>query len=90
MKTIEPFVQPLIVKGKLFYDESLRAYTKIRLKRRVLDEFAQLREERGWNYQIEFHGSCVATMKRIQDAQHKEEGIPLLLFIYPTKDGQTN
>ena len=45
---------------------------------------------RNYDYQIEFHGSCVATMKRIQDAQHKEEGIPLLLFIYPTKDGQTN
>jgi len=82
MKPIMPLTRPIIVNGRLIYNESVRAYNTLRLKKRLLDEFSQLRSEAGWCWQIEYLRSYDATIERIKEAQQNKEGIPLLLFIY--------
>ncbi len=88
MKPIMPLTRPIIVNGRLIYHESVRAYNTIRLKKRLLDEFSQLRSEDNWCWQIEHWRSYDATLERIKEAQQKEEGIPLLLFIYREKHSE--
>ena len=85
MKTIKPLLRPIITTGKLFYEEAARAFVLIRLKRRIIHEFPQLQKNVGWSYQLEYHRTISPTIARIQEAEQKE-GVPLLVFIYPTKN----
>ncbi|MDO8655952.1 MAG: hypothetical protein Q7K45_01825 [Nanoarchaeota archaeon] len=87
MKTIKPLVKPIVTSGRISYEESSRAYTLIRFKRRIIDEFPQLQTSKKWQYQLEYCRTYPATLKRIEQAQTLDQGIPLLLFIYlPQED----
>ena len=87
IKTIEPIIKPVAVVGRLMYDERARAYALIRFKRRIIDLFPQLRQDKSWCYSLEYWQDKNKTIERIKQAK---EGIPLLIFIYPTggKDEQ--
>jgi len=83
LKMITPLLRPIIVTGKLFYEEAARAFVLIRLKRRIIQEFPQLESNLGWSYQLEYHRTKEQTIKRIENGE-----IPLLVYIYPTKNEQ--
>ena len=86
-KAIQPITRPVTVIGRLMYDERARAYALIRFKRRILDLFPQLRQDKSWCYSLEYWQDQNQTIERINQAK---DGIPLLIFIYPTggKDEQ--
>ena len=85
MKAIKPLTRPIIINGRVMYEERTRTHSLIRLKRRIIEEFSQLRSTKNWLYQMEFHRSYEATLERIKESKSKEEGIPLLIFIYEEK-----
>lgn len=77
----------LTISGKISYSESLRAYTVIRLKRKIVDLFPSLQENQEWKYQVEFYENHPTLLNRIAEAKEKDQGTPLLLFIYPSHHG---
>ena len=77
----------LTISGKISYNESLRAYTTIRLKKRIVDLFPSLQQNQEWQYHVEFHENPSTLLKRITEAAEKKEGTPLLLFIYSSDHG---
>jgi len=81
--TITPQLRPLVVSGRLIYNEALRARSIIRLKRRFLEEFSQLHSNVNWNYTLEYWRTPEKTIRRLQEAKRTGSGIPLLLYIYP-------
>ena len=81
-QTVKPLEKPIIIQGPLTYQESVRAFATIRLKRRIIDEFPQLQENKKWCYRLEYERTYTAAIQRIERAKASEEGIPLLLFIY--------
>lgn len=85
MKVIKPILRPLIVNGRLMYDERAKAYALIRFKRRIIDLFPQLKSEQDWCYLLEYWQDHPTTIQRLKESQKNNEGVPLLLFIYPTK-----
>ncbi len=86
MKTISPLTKPLIVHGRMMYDDYSGAYAIIRFKRRVLDFFSQLYSDEEWMYQLEYWHDYKTAEDRIKEANAKGEGIPILLFIQKSKD----
>ena len=85
-KSIFPSNHPLIIIGKLSYDETLGAFSVIRLKKRFIDEFSDLKLGSNWFYQLEYLRTYDQAIKRIEGAQRLEQGIPILLFIYQEND----
>ncbi len=85
MNFIKAELRPLIVNGRIIYKEANRSFSIIRFKRRVIDFFPDLKKDRGWNYQLEYWLTHDKVLKRINQMKEQEEGIPLLLYIYPTK-----
>lgn len=77
----------LTISGKISYNESLRAYTVIRLKKRIVDLFPELHQNQEWKYQVEFYEHPSTLLNRIAEAAEKNQGTPLLLFIYPSHHG---
>lgn len=83
MQSIQPLLKPLIVQGRLIYDYRSGAFALIRLKKKLLEEFSGLKEDRHWRYQMEYWSSYDLTIDRIIEAYRKHENPPILLFIYP-------
>ena len=83
MYTLKPKIKPLIVNGKLYYDETCRAKSLIRLKKEIVNEFEDLKEPtKSIGYKLEYHRNHKKLQKRIDEITKKEEGVPFLLFIY--------
>ena len=84
METIK-LTRPLIVNGRLIYNEAKRACSIIRFKKRIIDEFPELKSG-NWSYQLEHWKDYPTTIERIKEAQEGEEKVPILLFIYKEDD----
>ena len=83
MKAITPILRPVVVQGRLIYDARSHAFTIIRLKKRIVEEFPQLKKDQHWRYTLEFWPDYDLTVDRIIEAYRKQENPPLLVFVYP-------
>ena len=81
-KIIKPITQPLIVNGRLIYNEANRASSIIRLKKKIVKEFPDLKKNKNMLYQFEFWRSYEETINRIKQMEEKGQGIPFLIFFY--------
>ena len=86
MKHIRPLPKPIIVEGKLFYADLVRACCILRFKKAILEKFPQLYSGKNWYYSMEYWKTNANTIERIIEMQEKGEGVPILLFIYKKED----
>jgi len=71
------------VKGKIYYNESKQAWSNIKLKRELINEFPQLKEKRSaFSYEILLCKSQEEIEKTINKFIKKGEAVPLLLWLY--------
>ena len=84
-KIIKPITQPLIVNGRLIYNEANRTSSIIRLKKKIIKEFPDLKRKKKMLYQFEFCRSYEKTIDRIKQMQERDQGIPFLIFFYAEK-----
>lgn len=82
-QAIAPLLKPLIVGGRLIYNEAQRARSIIRLNKSFVNEFSQLEMNKNWRYKLEYWRSTDKTIRRLQLARQTGEGVPVLLYIYP-------
>ena len=86
MYTLKPKPKPLIVKGKVSYNENSRAKNVIRLKKEVVDEFSDLKDfKRDIGYKLEYHRNFRTLEKRIGELKNNG-AMPFLLFLYEEKE----
>jgi len=89
MYSLKPIKGPIIVNGSLYYDESDRARTRIRLKKPIVNEFTQLKNFKAkLRYRMEYHRTISTLKKRMKKIENGEEGIPFLLFLYEVKENR--
>lgn len=83
MQILRPTQETLESKGKFSYSEGSQAWSIIKLKKEVLQEFSQLREKRSnFSYRLMLFRSYKIMKKAIKDIQDKEQPLPLLLCFY--------
>lgn len=75
------------IKGKLLYNESKGAWSNIKFKRELINEFPQLKEKRSqFSYEILLCKSAEDIEETIKKFVGKVEAVPLLLWLYKDKD----
>ena len=78
---ISPTSETLKITGDLYYGESNRAWSIIRLKHDLLREFPQLKERREkFDYKMIMHRSFEDLKKDIKEIEEKGGVVPILLF----------
>jgi len=71
------------IKGKLLYNESKQAWSNLKFKRELINEFPQLKEKRSaFSYEIMLCKSQEEIENTIQKFLKKGEAVPLLLWLY--------
>jgi len=79
---IEPSNRPIITDGHVFYDDKTRTNNTIRLKRRIIEQFPDLREPNSIFYRAELYPNYGELGQRIEQVTAEKQGIPILLFLY--------
>lgn len=72
------------INGKLYYNESMQAWNKLKLKKEILDEFPELKEKRSiFSYDMIYHRNKEELEKELKRlAKEKIEVMPILLWLY--------
>lgn len=78
---IQPFRQAVVSSGKMDYNESSRAWSRIRFKKEFVNEFPQLRHRRfKTEYSALILHSYELLEREVQDIIKRKGPIPVLLF----------
>ena len=84
---LQPKVKPLIVEGRLSYNENVRCNNILRLKREIREEFSDLQGKTNLiGYRMEFYRTTEELRKCIEDIVHNNQCLPFLLYLF--KEGQ--
>jgi len=86
-KTLSPR-KIINVTGKLHYNESNQAWSNIKFKKELVDEFPQLKDKRAsFSYEIFFYRDLIELEKTMNEIKKKKgDVLPLLMFFY--QDGK--
>ena len=77
-----PSNRPIIVDGSVFYDDKSRTNNIIRLKKRIVEEFQDLKGLNNVYYRAELYKTYEELQKRIAELVAQRQGIPMLIFLY--------
>ena len=68
--------------GKVHYQESSRAWCRIKLNQNIIDKFPELKDqERRIFYGLRYFYSYQLLINAIKELEEKKEGLPILLFL---------
>ena len=85
-KTLSPR-KIINVKGKIHYNESKQAWSNIKLKRELINEFPQLKEKRAsFSYELMFGRTVEDLDKALKELAKKGEVVPMLMFLYKERE----
>ena len=71
------------VKGKIHYNESRQAWSNIKLKRELINEFPQLKEKRGnFSYELMFCRTSEDLDRALKELSKNGEVMPMLMLLY--------
>ena len=77
-----PSNRPIIVDGSVFYDDKSRTNNIIRLKKRIVEEFQDLKEANDVFYRAELYKTYADFRQRVEELLMQKQGIPMLIFLY--------
>ena len=81
-KVLQPRRTPLNIKGRISYRECDQAWNLIKLKRELLNEFADLKEKRSrFSYQMMFYRTCEELEAYVKKIKKDGSALPILLFL---------
>ncbi len=70
------------INGKLLYDEGTKSFSRIRLKKELIEEFPQLKERRSsFSYELKFFRDN-EELERMIKKLNKENAMPILMWLY--------
>ena len=82
MQILKPIRKSFTVNGAISYNDMARCCNIIRLKKRIIEQFPDLRMKEGIFYKVEILFSYEELEARIKDIKQNKKGIPLLLSLY--------
>jgi hypothetical protein len=83
---LRPSKEELVLNGKISYNESNRAWTTVRFKKELANEFKSLKEIKlKFQYRAIFYQSHKELEKAIRKMKRNNEPLPLLLWFIKEK-----
>lgn len=81
-KILRPSRKVLEINGKLSYEEGYRAWSTIRFKKELINEFSDLREKRAiLGYKMLFYQSYLELEKAVKEMKRGDKPLPILMFL---------
>ena len=81
-KILRPMHKAIEIIGKLSYEEGYRAWSTIRFKKRLINEFPDLEEKRAiFSYKMIFHRTPKELEKAVREMKKGDKPLPILLFL---------
>ena len=88
-KILRPIKKTMEVRGRLSYDEYNRAWSRVRLKKSIIEEYRELKERRAsFSYKAVLYPNYRDLEKAIKGM--KKEDMPLPIFLFFVKEGEVN
>jgi len=78
---LTPDLKPIKKNGSLYYCETDRARTIIRLGKSISNEFSDLQGKKPIKYTLEYYRDNKQFHKRVKKVVNENEGLPFLLFL---------
>jgi len=86
IKFLSPRKGSLRVRGAISYDESKRAWSIIRIKREIREEFPQLLDKmEKFGYVMTFYRSFDDLKKEVKELEKKKDVVPMTLMFCKAK-----
>ncbi len=82
MKILRPFNHPAIVEGPVLYYPPSRCHCIIRLKSKLIKALPDIKTAKKVRCRAELWRTYEDLNKRVREINKKNEGIPLLVFLY--------
>ena len=80
---IKPKVKPIIVHGKLSYNENVRCNNILRFKKEIREEFDDLQGKNHLiGYSMEYYRTGNELLNRVSQIKNDNSGLPFLLFLF--------
>lgn len=87
-KVLQPRRTPLNMKGRISYRETDQAWNLIKLRREILNEFADLKEKRSkFLYQMIFYRTYAELEAYVKKIKKEGSALPILLFLEKERMG---
>ena len=78
---LAPSLKPIKKEGSLYYCETDKARSIIRLGRKITEEFSDLKGKKPIRYVLEYYRSDEEFVRRVKKMVKENEGLPFLLFL---------
>jgi len=79
---MRPLNKPIIVQGAIYYCEGTRSNNTLRIQKKIVQEFRELKERKPAYYKMEFYRNYEQLKERIKKMQKETLSPPLLLSFY--------
>jgi len=80
-RILQPSRKKIDVKGKMFYREFDQAWSTIRLKKEIFNEFTALKEKRSaFSYNVQFYWNYKDFERELRKMKREKKPLPMLLY----------
>ena len=87
LQILKPVNDALVIQSRIWYNQNDGAWSIIRLKKNVINEFPILKEKRSnFFYKIIHHKTYDDLEKNIRKIKKNKDPVPILLFLYKEKE----
>ncbi|MBP7708308.1 hypothetical protein KA107_01370 [Candidatus Pacearchaeota archaeon] len=84
---IGPNKDEVVIRGKLAYSESLRAWNTLRLKKEILNEFKALKDKQdNFSYKLVFYPDEKKLQKALRKIKRNNVPLPVLMWFVKEKN----
>lgn len=81
-KILKPNKEKIDIRGKMLYREFDQAWSTIRLKRELINEFSTLKEKRSvFSYNVQYYWSYQDFEKALRKMRREKKPLPMLLYL---------
>ena len=87
LQILKPVNEALIIQSRIWYNQNDGAWSIIRLKKNIIDEFPVLKEKRSkFFYKIVHHKTYEDLEKNIRKIKKNKEPVPILFSLFKEKE----
>ena len=84
---LRPTKKTIELMGKVSYDEHNGAWSTIRLRKQLINDFSDLKERRSsFSYKIIYYQSYLELEKAVREMKKEDKPLPILLFLVKEKE----
>jgi radical SAM superfamily enzyme YgiQ (UPF0313 family) len=88
---LQPWGHDMKIEGKIYYNDSIRAWSVIRFRREFLDIYRKLRDKaKGFKYEWFVYAHYPQVKEKLEQAEKEGRMVPVLMWICEDTEEKAN